>query len=193
MTLSNRGLRGLAVGVAAGAVALTTASAHGAISRAPTAPAPIAASTDGSAATQALLATLRSASLRPNQPVPGQAIPKGRGASRQLSENWSGYAVDDRRDNSYSTVTGTWRQPGVTCTPSEDEMSSFWVGLDGYDSGTVEQVGTLAWCYQGRPYYYTWWEMAPTVGVETVGTHVAPGDHITASVKFRAGTCTSSK
>jgi hypothetical protein len=66
-------------------------------------------------------------------------------------------------------------------------MAAFWVGLDGVNSGTVEQDGTLAWCYQGRPYYYTWWEMFPTVGVEAIGTAVNPGDHIVASVRFSAG------
>jgi hypothetical protein len=66
-------------------------------------------------------------------------------------------------------------------------MTAFWVGLDGFDSGTVEQDGTLAWCYQGRPYYYTWWEMFPEVGVETVGTGLVPGDRVTASVRFAGG------
>ena len=177
----------LAVAAVTGTVGLTTASADRPLSKAPTPPALSTAADGSTAATQALLATLRHAGLRPDQPRPGQGRPSGGGATRQLSVNWSGYVVDDRRTNSYSTVSGTWIQPGVTCTKSEDEMTSFWVGLDGFNSGTVEQDGTLAWCYQGRPYYYTWWEMFPTVGVETVGTNVAPGDHITASVRFTAG------
>jgi hypothetical protein len=63
----------------------------------------------------------------------------------------------------------------------------FWVGIDGYSSGTVEQDGTLAQCSGGVASYYTWWEMYPSNSVQVVGTSVQPGDKITSSV-VRSGT-----
>jgi hypothetical protein len=61
-------------------------------------------------------------------------------------------------------------------------MAAFWVGIDGLSSSSVEQDGTLVECYLGTEYQYTWWEMYPTNSVQTVGSTVAAGDNITASV-----------
>ena len=66
-------------------------------------------------------------------------------------------------------------------------MSAFWVGLDGLSSETVEQDGTLAFCYLGRAFYYSWWEMYPSNAVQIVGS-VSPGDKITASVDYSKAT-----
>jgi hypothetical protein len=60
----------------------------------------------------------------------------------------------------------------------------FWAGLDGLTSSTVEQDGTLAQCFQGVAFYYTWWEMFPANNIQVVGSTVHPGDAITASVSF---------
>lgn len=68
----------------------------------------------------------------------------------------------------------------------EDQITSDWVGLDGFNSGTVEQDGTLEWCFEGTPTYYTWYEMYPNNTV-TVGSTLQPGDKIAASVT-RTGT-----
>lgn len=45
------------------------------------------------------------------------------------------------------------------------------MGLDGFDNQTVEQDGTLAYCFEGAAYYFTWWEMFPG-GSVTVGSSV---------------------
>ncbi len=71
---------------------------------------------------------------------------------------------------------------------AEDELTSEWVGLDGWISSSLEQLGTMSWCYQGAAVYFTWWEMFPTgTGLIRVGTALKPGDKITASVT-RSGT-----
>ena len=62
----------------------------------------------------------------------------------------------------------------------------WWVGLDGFNNGTVEQDGTMAFCFEGTPSYYTWWEMFPTNSIQIAGSSVKPGDTIAASVKFAA-------
>ncbi len=68
----------------------------------------------------------------------------------------------------------------MTCT-AEDRITSDWVGLDGFSSSTVEQDGTVSQCFEGRAVYYTWYEMYPA-GTIAVGTTVAAGDKIKASV-----------
>ena len=73
----------------------------------------------------------------------------------------------------------------MTCT-AEDTITSEWVGIDGFTSSTVEQDGTLDWCFEGTATYFTWYEMYPAGTIE-VGTSLAPGDSITATVS-RNGT-----
>ncbi len=51
----------------------------------------------------------------------------------------------------------------------------------------MEQDGTLAECYLGSLYQYTWWEMYPTNDIQVVGSSLAAGDSITSSV-VRTGT-----
>jgi hypothetical protein len=100
------------------------------------------------------------------------------------STNWSGYADTG---SGYSTVTGSWREPSATCSRGTTSLAAFWVGIDGFSSGTVEQDGTLIECYLGTAYQYTWWEMYPTNDIQVVGSSLAAGDSISASV-VRSGT-----
>jgi len=95
------------------------------------------------------------------------------------STNWSGYAADS---GTYTSVSASWVQPTGTCT-SATRYSSFWVGLDGYDSSTVEQTGTDTDCVDGSPQYYGWYEMYPADSFN-FGDTVKPGDTITASVVY---------
>jgi hypothetical protein len=71
----------------------------------------------------------------------------------------------------------------VACS-AEDTISSEWVGLDGFSSATVEQAGTVGWCFEGTPTYFTWYEMYPA-GTVDVGTSLRPGDRIAATVSRR--------
>lgn len=109
----------------------------------------------------------------------GRAISAGFGPKKVTSGNWSGYA--DGGDRTYSYAAARWKEPTATCT-STDSMAAFWVGIDGYGSDSVEQDGTLAYCYNGSPFYYTWWEMDPKNAMQIVSSAVQPGDEITSSV-----------
>jgi Peptidase A4 family len=101
------------------------------------------------------------------------------GQNQVETENWSGYADDNSGGNTYSEVAGSWTEPAVSCTSSSDtELAAFWVGLDGYNTDSVEQDGTLAECYDGAVYYFTWWEMYPSNAIQVVGESVNPGDSI---------------
>jgi hypothetical protein len=98
--------------------------------------------------------------------------------SHSTSTNWSGYAVAGGR---YTTVSASWTQPSVNCSITPTGWSSFWIGLDGDTSNTVEQTGTEADCSSGRPVYSAWYEMYPKFP-KTYSNRVAPGDHFSASV-----------
>jgi len=89
------------------------------------------------------------------------------------STNWSGYAAYGA-PGSFQNVSATWTQPAVSCT-SQNTYSSYWVGLDGYNTSTVEQIGTEADCSSGAPRYYSWYETYPRpsyfASVAVVPTH----------------------
>jgi hypothetical protein len=108
----------------------------------------------------------------------GKQISGIKGQSQVESTNWSGYADTG---SGFTDVSGSWTEPGASCT-STTSLAAFWVGIDGYSSGTVEQDGTLIECYEGAAYQYSWWEMYPTNDIQVVGESVAAGDSISASV-----------
>jgi Peptidase A4 family len=101
--------------------------------------------------------------------------------SNSTSTNWSGYAVTGSR---FTSVSASWTQPTVSC--SGTAYSSFWVGLDGDTSNTVEQTGTDSDCSGSTPQYYAWYEMYPKFPVN-LSQPVSPGDHLSASVTTDGG------
>jgi hypothetical protein len=102
-----------------------------------------------------------------------------KGLTQVQSTNWSGYADTS---TTFSTATGNWTEPSVTCSSSQEQLAAFWVGIDGFTSGSVEQDGTLAECFHRSAFYFSWWEMYPTNSIQVVGSSVQPGDSISASV-----------
>jgi hypothetical protein len=105
----------------------------------------------------------------------------------EQSENWSGYAATD---GTFSSVSGSWTVPSVTCPAETTTYTSQWIGIDGYASDTVEQDGTLAACLSGTPHYNAWYEMygdeavdeGAEVALSSSSYPVSPGDAMTASV-----------
>jgi len=98
------------------------------------------------------------------------------------STNWGGYAVSST--SKFTEVTGSWVEPAVVGScPSSARYASFWVGIDGYTSKTVEQIGTDSDCTGGSPSYYAWYEMYPagSVSIRTLTIHA--GDLLTGEVK----------
>jgi Peptidase A4 family len=97
--------------------------------------------------------------------------------TNSTSTNWSGYAVTGSR---FTSVSSSWKEPTATCSGGT-AYSSFWVGLDGDTSNTVEQTGTDADCSGSTPQYYAWYEMYPKFPVN-FSNPVKPGDAMKASV-----------
>jgi hypothetical protein len=104
------------------------------------------------------------------------------------SLNWSGYAIETSlskpASNAVSDVAGGWVVPAAVASTSKYTYSSAWVGIDGYSSDSVEQIGTEQdWTPRGAE-YYAWFEMYPNWGYEIVNFPVHPGDTITAMVAY---------
>jgi len=115
-----------------------------------------------------------------HQVTPGQAARAPRAATSEAYYNWSGYADTSTKNGAFTKVSGSWKEPTVTCS-AEDQILAAWVGIDGFSNATVEQIGVDAQCFEGQAFYYTWYEMFPAAPV-VIGQTVAPGDSISASV-----------
>ena len=103
------------------------------------------------------------------------------------STNWSGYAavtnLSTPASNAVTSVSGSWTVPKVTGTSTA--YSSVWVGIDGYSSPSVEQLGTEQdTSKSGATSYYAWWEMYPNPSVQITSMKISPGDSISASVTY---------
>jgi hypothetical protein len=126
----------------------------------------------------------------PRQHAPRRAYP---GTSPRVIENvtvsdstnWSGYAVTG---SSFTTAKASWIIPTVTCSKTPNTYSSFWVGIDGWTSSTVEQTGTDSDCDGSRASYYAWYEFYPAGSVLISSVPVSPGNKMEASVTWVSGT-----
>jgi hypothetical protein len=98
------------------------------------------------------------------------------------SSNWAGYAAAGA-NGTFTSVSSSWTQPAGHCT-SGNQYAAFWIGLDGYTSGTVEQTGSEVDCAWRTPRYYAWYEMYPG-GSVTFPNRVSPGDQFAASVTYQ--------
>ena len=114
--------------------------------------------------THPLIATSPSAAAtRPSAATRPLAAGNAPLATPTTSANWSGY--DDSTDGPFTSVTATWTQPPVRRAGATFTDAAFWVGLDGDNSDTVEQIGTEGYS-EGVVGYDAWYEMYPN----------APGD-----------------
>ena len=118
--------------------------------------------------------------LGPAASAPAVHAPNAK-VRHSTSTNWGGYAATGR---TYTSVSARWTQPVLSCT-TQNTWSSFWVGLDGYGSNTVEQTGTEADCRNGAPVYSAWYEMYPKWPV-TISIPVRAGDVFVATVTAAA-------
>jgi Peptidase A4 family len=96
--------------------------------------------------------------------------------------NWGGYAATG---SGFTSVSASWTEANATCN-SNNDLYAPWVGIDGYNSSTVEQTGVATDCSSGRPVHQAWYEMYPAnpVYLSLSSYPVSAGDHITASVTY---------
>jgi Peptidase A4 family len=105
-------------------------------------------------------------------------------APATTSENWAGYASAGGGGDLHERVGFLGRALGDL--RRADDVSSFWVGLDGDGTNSVEQTGTDADCNGGAAAYQGWFEMFPNAPV-FYDNPVGPGDAMSASVVAGGG------
>jgi hypothetical protein len=124
------------------------------------------------------------------------------GHAMASSSNWAGYAVTPLDATTptapptpatpptptiptFTSMSGSWVQPNVSCSKSKATYAAFWVGLGGFSptSQALEQIGTQATCSSaGKAKYSMWYELVPAASVP-IRFKVFPGNAMTASVK----------
>lgn len=107
--------------------------------------------------------------------------PADDGQHEQADPQWSGYVSVGR---AFTSVSARFTVPRVTC-PEPDMNASFWVGLDGFDSPTVEQIGVEALCRDGEARYAAWWQAYPAPS-QPLDLVVIPGHEIVVRVSVGA-------
>jgi hypothetical protein len=123
---------------------------------------------------------IASSRVDPRSSRPQRAVRLRRGVVS--TTNWAGWANTGAR---FTDVRASWRQPDVNCATAARQYAAFWVGLDGYNSNSVEQIGTDSDCAgTNRPVYYGWYEMFPAAPVNLpLRTYpIAPHDTMSAIV-----------
>ena len=79
----------------------------------------------------------------------------------EYSINWSGYAVPAGEGQKITEVVGAWRVPAIKNLPPG--LSSSWIGIGGYSTSDLIQVGTASsGQIEGN---YAWYEMLPDYAI----------------------------
>jgi hypothetical protein len=100
------------------------------------------------------------------------------------SSNWAGY-VATGSNGTFTSASSNWTEPVGHCSGAGGKYAAFWVGLDGYTSPTVEQIGSEVDCTGFFPRYYAWYEVYPGTAVNFTNP-VSPGDQFTGTVTYTA-------
>ncbi|HEV2639984.1 MAG TPA: G1 family glutamic endopeptidase [Actinocrinis sp.] len=103
---------------------------------------------------------------------------------------WAGYA--DTGTAKFTSISGSWTVPKLDCATTKNSSVSPWLGLDGWSSDTVEQIGFDQDCQSGVAGYHPWVEMYPANSIYFTET-LKPGDVVTASVSVSGTTFTLSE
>ena len=117
--------------------------------------------------------------------APNMVVARSDGSSWS-STNWSGYAVTGST-GSVTSASASWAVPAVTkisgASESTTYYSAFWVGIDGFSSNTVEQIGTMSQITGTTAKYYAWFEFYPSPMYQ-ISMSIKPGDAMSASVLY---------
>ncbi|HXW33475.1 MAG TPA: G1 family glutamic endopeptidase [Acidimicrobiales bacterium] len=101
--------------------------------------------------------------------------------------NWAGYANEGA---TFTDVQGTFTQPSISCGKQLLAYAAFWVGIDGFNSDTVEQIGTDSVCLGNETSYAAFYELYPAsaVTLSTTTYPVVAGDTLSADVTATSAT-----
>jgi hypothetical protein len=124
----------------------------------------------------ATLVTLAPAVASSAVAVPVQRVRAG------AAKNWAGYIA---HGGPFTSASTSWNEPSIRCGSNEKSALASFAGIDGAGSSTVEQVGTLANCRNGRVTHTGFYEMFPKSAFG-ISKPVRAGDSLTASVVVSA-------
>lgn len=102
------------------------------------------------------------------------------------SPQWSGYVAMSNlilRQSSVTFVNGSWTVPSINST-AYDAYAAIWIGVGGYNEGSLIQTGVELQCVNGVVSYYAWYEFLPSRAIRIPDFEIMPGDKITASVEL---------
>lgn len=121
----------------------------------------------------------------PPAPVPP---PASQNTSALASRNWAGYVVERNFDmpqnGSVSDIKATWIVPSTHDSYGQpNAFSAVWIGIDGFSSTNIEQIGTDSDFFSDTPLYYAWYELFPEDPVYLT-MEISPGDTISAEIKY---------
>jgi hypothetical protein len=140
------------------------------------------------------LAVTASAGAAASVSVPGSSPVIGASSvnDQDYSANWSGYVATGSQ-GAFNHASASWTVPDLIgqCPAGQSSFASQFVGLDGFNSSTVEQTGTDGVCQNGTPTYFAWFEVYPKQTTVCSFT-VSKLDSISASVDFNNGSFTVS-
>jgi hypothetical protein len=152
-----------------------------------------AASASASSATAAPSVHLHGFHLVRNARLPRTVLPHLARNTTVDSNNWSGYAAVAKNNVALRFVESTFTVPSVNCSAvtigtGGQTYAAEWVGLDGFNSTTVEQTGVDSFCNSstGAATNQAWYEMYPLDPVVFSG--VNPGDKILVAVYYDSAT-----
>lgn len=127
-------------------------------------------------AAAAVLVTLTPAAASGVRADPVQRVRAG------LAKNWAGYIA---HGGPFTSASTSWTEPSIRCGSSERSALASFAGIDGAGSSTVEQIGTIANCRNGRVTHIGFFEMFPRSAF-AISKRVRAGDSLTASVVVSA-------
>jgi len=103
------------------------------------------------------------------------------------STNWAGYVVETNlntpQNGAITDVKGSWIVPTVLGSVTPNTYSASWIGIDGYSSNSVEQIGIDSNVNNGIAVYAAWYEMFPKAPVY-LNMRINAGDTISAEVNY---------
>ncbi len=102
------------------------------------------------------------------------------------SANWCGYtalAGKEAQKSSVTSASGSWQVPKILSS-RQNSYCAVWVGIDGYTSPTVEQIGTEHDCINGKQTNYAWFEMYPNHPYQISGFPLDINDSVGALVRY---------
>jgi hypothetical protein len=151
------------------------------------------ASASASSATSAPSVHLHGFHLVTNARLPRTVLPHLAKNATVDSQNWSGYAAVAKSNVALRYAQTTFTVPSINCSAVQigsggQTYAAEWVGLDGFNSSTVEQTGVDSFCTSagGTATNQAWYEMFPLDPVVFSG--VNPGDTIFVAVYYNKST-----